>query len=194
MCAHMRTGGGGLQGRGVHTCVQVCVLRGASGQRAKSRVGSSWKTRLPNTRHTEGSCTYPGHLVTPVGAPGSRETAENSSPGPAQALQHAGASGLTVASPVTASSTLTTPQAWFQLCRLLPSGHFTPNTPPHDAGLLREALARTAGTICRQAWAQSAGSRLPGRAGAPGQGGLGATAWLAFPILSARQAATRMSM
>lgn len=90
-----------LQDRGMHTCAQVCAS-GGGGQRAKRGVGSCWKTRLPNTRHTEGSCMCPRHLTTSTGAAGSWERAENSSPGP-RTGPHVQASGLTAASWVTAS-------------------------------------------------------------------------------------------
>lgn len=66
----------------VCTRLHRCVCQGRGGQRAKRGVGSCWKTRLPNTKHTEGSCVRPGHLTTPTGAPGSSEAAESSSPGP----------------------------------------------------------------------------------------------------------------
>ena len=175
----------------VCTHVYRCVCWGgvASCQRARNRVGSCWKTRLPNTRHTEGYCMYPGQLITLVGTPGSWETAGNSSPGSrtgpsmCRGLRSDGGfsshSLLNVDRPSGVVSALPTPAVWT----------LTPNNPPHYAGLLREALARTAGTVCRQAWAQSAGSRLPGRAGSLGQGGLGVTAWLAFPVLPARETA-----
>ena len=157
----------------VCTRVYRCVCQGQGGQRAKRGVGSCWKTRLPNTKHTEGSCVRPGHLTTPTGAPGSSEAAESSSPGPPH--RPPTCRGLRSDGGFLGHSLLKsiTPQARFQLCRLLPSGHNTPNHPPHHAGLLRKVLAHTAGTIFRGAWAQSAGSWLPGRAGSPGRGSLG---------------------